>query len=200
MYGGKPLFIQVIKDKEDKDGEIPEEDGDNLASKDSQVSRDGDNLASKVSQVSRDGDNLASKVSEDNSSREDGDNRVSKDLVANSNLEDSGVSKTTTTSKCRDTNRLTTQEDGTILTIRDFSSKFNKFSRDTTPTTQVASRVKSFSRPTETSLSQWVRLPLPTNNKCSRPCSSVTLTAMAESTAWKCSTFSRECKASREDR
>lgn len=195
------MFIQVIRDKEDKDGEIPEEDGDNLASQVSKVNReDGDNLANKDSQVSRDGDSQVNKASEDNSSKEDGDNRVSKDLVANSNLEDSGVSRTTTINKCRATNRLTTQEDGTIPTIRDFSSKFSKFSRNTTPTTQAALRVKSFSRPTETSLSQWVRLPLPINNKCSRPCSSATATAMAESTAWRCSTFSRECKASRADR
>ena len=203
MYGGKSGLMQATKDskvRDSKDGEIPDssQDGDSLVSKEG--NRDsGDSRASKASGANKD-------------SKEDGVNQDSKDSKVDGVNQDSkvsadsravsihGASKEMPTNKCRGTNRSITPEDGTTLTTRDSSKTFSKSSRSTIRTSPATSKAYNFSTPTESCVFQWVWLLPPTSSKSSRPCNRVTATATAESTAWKCSTFSRECRVFRADR
>ena len=215
MYGGKSGLMQATKDskvRDSKDGEIPDssQDGDSLVSKEG--NRDsGDSRASKASGASK--DNKEDGVNQDSKdNKEDGVNQDSKDSKVDGVNQDSkvsadsravsihGASKEMPTNKCRGTNRSITPEDGTTLTTRDSSKTFSKSSRSMIRTSPATSKAYNFSTPTESCVFQWVWLLPPTSSKSSRPCNRVTATATAESTAWKCSTFSRECRVFRADR
>ena len=195
--------MQATKDskvRDSKDGEIPDssQDGDSLVSKEG--NRDsGDSRASKASGASK--DNKEDGVNQDSKdSKVDGVNQDSKVSADSRAVSIHGASKEMPTNKCRGTNRSITPEDGTTLTTRDSSKTFSKSSRSTIRTSPATSKAYNFSTPTESCVFQWVWLLPPTSSKSSRPCNRVTATATAESTAWKCSTFSRECRVFRADR
>ena len=108
----------------------------------------------------------------------------------------------TNTIRCRDISTLTTGRDGTIPTIRDFSSRSKSSSRSTMLTVLVNLREKSSSTPTETSAFRWEWLLPITTRKFGRLSSKLTPTGMAESTLrkWSCSSRKFREFSSKEDR
>ena len=108
----------------------------------------------------------------------------------------------TNTIRCRDTSTLTTGRDGTIPTIRDFSSRSKSSSRSTMLTVLVNLREKSSSTPTETSAFRWEWLLPITTRKFGRLSSKLTPTGMAESTLrkWSCSSRKFREFSSKEDK
>jgi hypothetical protein len=117
MSQGNCFFIQVGDNKEDnnKDGEVNSKEDNN---------KDGE-VNSKV---------------DSNKDGEDSNKVATMDItviISSTDLATDGEVEIIT-NKCRDITKLTTQVDGTISMIRDFSNKFSKSSRSTTRTTVVS--------------------------------------------------------------
>jgi len=89
-----------------------------------------------------------------------------------------GETVTRTTTKCKDSSKSTTPEDGNRTTTRDFNKMFRWSSRDMTETIRDNLKANNSSWPTEICAFPWAWLLPTTNRRFSRLLSSVTRTEM----------------------